>query len=501
MPVHVLLINPEIPSTFWSFHDALVCIGRKAAFPPLGLLTVAALLPPDWERRLVDLNARPLGADDLAWADLVMVGAMTVQRDAARRVIRRCLDAGKTVVAGGPLFTIEPEQFPEVPHLILNEAELTLPRFLEDWARGCPAPVYRTNAFADIRQSPVPQWDLIRMRDYASMSVQYSRGCPFHCEFCNVTSLLGHRPRTKSAAQILRELDTLSARGWKDAVFFVDDNLIGNKPTLAGELLPALIEWRRRHRTMPFFTEASVNLADDPHLIRLLCRAGFESVFVGIETPDENLLSASGKVQNTRRNLLDDVRTLQRAGLEVQAGFILGFDHEDPGIFQRQIAFIQKSGIAVAMVGLLQAVRGTPLHRRMEEAGRLVGGLTGDNTDGRTNIRTLMDPRVLQAGYFRVLRAVYEPENYYGRVRAFLKEYRVPRIRAPLNARRIWAAVRSVLLMGLGARGWQAYWRLMMWTAFARPRALPRAFTLAIYGRHFHRVFSRLAAGLEPVPE
>lgn len=218
--VHVLLINPEIPPTFWSFRDALPFIGRKAAFPPLGLLTVAALLPPAWQRCLVDLNVRPLQDDELAQADMVMIGAMTVQRESARRVIRRCLDAGKPVVAGGPLFTTEPELFPEVTHLVLNEAELTLPPFLEDWSRGRPAPVYRTSGFADVRQSPTPQWNLVRMQDYAAMSVQYSRGCPFHCEFCNVTALLGHRPRTKSAAQILQELNALDRLGWKDGGFF-----------------------------------------------------------------------------------------------------------------------------------------------------------------------------------------------------------------------------------------------------------------------------------------
>ena len=333
----VLLLYPEFPLTFWSFKYALKFIRKKAAFPPLGLLTVASMLPSSWEKRLVDVNVRAFTDNDLAWADVVFVSAMIAQRNSARELIARCRAAGKTIVAGGPLFIVEHGQFPDVDHFVLNEAESTLPEFLRDFERGFARRVYASSELPDIRQTPAPTWELADLRRYASMSLQFSRGCPFDCEFCNITSMFGHRPRTKTAAQIVAELDGLYQAGWRGDVFFVDDNFIGNKRSLREELLPALIAWRKNRRHFAFFTEASINLVDDPELMRLMVEAGFDTVFIGIETPADAGLAECNKRQNTGRDLVADVKRIQRAGLEVQGGFIVGFDSDTSTIFQRQI--------------------------------------------------------------------------------------------------------------------------------------------------------------------
>jgi len=368
----ILLIYPEFPDTFWSFKHALKFVRKRAGAPPLGLLTVAAMLPPEWEKRLVDLNVTGLSSKDMAWADYAYISAMIVQRDSARELIERCKKAGVKVVAGGPLFTMEHDQFPEVDHFVLNEAELTLPPFLADLANGCARPIYTTTEYPDIQQTPVPLWRLATLKYYDSVSIQFSRGCPFSCDFCNVTALLGHRPRTKTSAQIIAELDSLYAIGWRKSVFFVDDNFIGNKKLLKTDVLPALIEWRKGKTGMPFNTEVSINLADDAELLSLMTHAGFDTVFVGIETPNESSLVECSKTQNKGRDLVESVKQLQRAGLQVQGGFIVGFDNDTPSIFQQQIDFIQKSGIVTAMVGLLQAPPGTRLYERLAREGRLV---------------------------------------------------------------------------------------------------------------------------------
>jgi radical SAM superfamily enzyme YgiQ (UPF0313 family) len=378
--VRILLVYPEFPDTFWSFKHALRFIHKKAASPPLGLLTVAAMLPAEWEKRLVDLNVTGLTSADLVWADYVFISAMIVQRDAARELIARCKEFGVKVVAGGPLFTMEHEQFPEVDHFVLNEAELTLPLFLEDLAYGRAQRVYATTEYPDILHTPSPLWQLVNFKNYDTFSIQFSRGCPFSCDFCNVTALLGHRPRTKTAAQIIAELDSLYTLGWRKSIFFVDDNFIGNKKQIKSEILPALIEWRKGKTGMPFSTEVSINLVDDDELLNLMTQAGFDTVFVGIETPNEGSLTECSKNQNKGRDLVESVKQLQRACLQVQGGFIVGFDNDTPSIFQQQVEFIQKSGIVTAMVGLLQAPPGTRLYERMQKEGRLVNEMSGDNS-------------------------------------------------------------------------------------------------------------------------
>ena len=486
--MHILMVYPEFPDTFWSFKHALRFIRKKASSPPLGLLTVAAMLPPEWEKRLVDLNVTRLTEKDLAWADYVFISGMVVQREAAHKAIARCKQAGVKVVAGGPLFTSEPEAFPDVDHFVLNEAEITLPRFLADLERGAAVRTYTTTEFPDIRQTPVPTWELLDLKQYATMNIQFSRGCPYDCEFCNITTLFGRRPRTKTASQIIAELDGLYALGWRDGVFFVDDNFIGNRRQLKAEVLPALIEWRRDKVGMGFSTEVSINLADDEELMRLMADAGFNTIFVGIETPNEDSLAECAKFQNKGRDLVESVKRLQRAGFQVQGGFIVGFDSDTPSIFQRQIDFIQKSGIVSAMVGLLQAPRGTRLYQRLQREGRLVSEMSGDNVDGSTNIIPKMNMEVLVEGYKRILSQIYSPRLYYERVITFLREYQPPRIRLHLDLEYVLALWRAIYRLGIKGVERMHFWRLWFWTLFHRPRLFPQAITLAIYGYHFRKV-------------
>lgn len=491
--MNILLISPRFPETFWSFAHALRFIRRRASQPPLGLLTVAALLPDEWKKRLVDLNVCDLCESDLAWADYVFVGGMVVQRASAVEVIERCKAAGVPVVAGGPLFTMEHETFDGVDHFVLDEAELTLPLFLADLERGRAERVYRATGFADLSASPMPLWELADLKQYATIGVQYCRGCPYDCDFCNVTALLGHRPRTKRVEQVIAELDRLFELGWRGNVFFVDDNLIGNKRDAKARLLPALIEWQERHgRRIPFNAQVSMNLADDEELLGMMARAGFDTVFIGIESPDETALAACNKKQNLKRDLIADVRRVQRCGIEVYAGFIVGFDGDTASSFERLAEFIQRSGIVTAMVGMLQAPAGTRLFDRMRAEGRVAGAMTGDNVDGTTNIVPLMGLNVLRQRYRALIGQLYEPGQYYARVRTFLREYRAPAVRPRLDAQRLLAFARSVARLGIVGRERLHYWRLLAWTIVRRPRLFPHAVTLAIYGYHFRLISERL---------
>jgi radical SAM superfamily enzyme YgiQ (UPF0313 family) len=493
--MNTLLIYPEFPDTFWSFKHALKFIRKKASNPPLGLLTVASLLPENWDKRLVDVNVSQLSQSDLTWADYALISAMTVQRDSTRQIIARCHEAKVRVIAGGPLFTTEYEQFENVDHFVLNEAELTLPVFLDDLAMGQAKPVYQTSEYPDIRQSPVPMWNLADMKSYATMCIQYSRGCPYNCEFCNVTALFGHRPRVKDAHQIITELDSLYSLGWRESVFFVDDNLIGDKKHLKEELLPALIEWKKSKPGITFNTEVSINLADDQELIRMMVAAGFNAVFIGIETPEKDSLAECNKKQNLNRDLIANVKCIQQEGLQVQGGFIVGFDSDTPSTFQNLIDFIQKSGIVTAMVGLLQAPPGTRLYEKLKEKGRIIKQMSGDNVDGTTNIIPLMDLDVLRNGYKNLLQHIYSPEVYYQRVKTFLKEYHPPKLEVHLDINNsfeyLLAFFKSIIRLGIVGKERLEYWKLFFWTLFHRPKLFPLAIVFAIYGHHFRLICER----------
>jgi radical SAM superfamily enzyme YgiQ (UPF0313 family) len=486
----ILLVYPHYPETFWSFRHALKFIGRKASFPPLGLLTVAAMLPGEWEKRLVDMNVRLLADEDLAWADYVFISAMTIQRQSTQEVIARCRRLGVKTVAGGPLFTACHEDFSEVDHLVLGEAELTLPPFLTDLSKGAARRLYADDRWADLADTPIPLWDLIDVRVYAAMNIQYCRGCPFDCEFCDITALFGRRPRSKPQEQLIAELDSLYTRGWRGAVFFVDDNFIGDKGKLKRGVLPAMIDWmEQKEYPFYFYTEASIDLADDPRLMELMVRAGFEEVFIGIETPNEESHAESGKVQNRNRDLLASVKCIQRAGLQVHGGFIVGFDSDPPSIFDRQIHFIQESGIVTAMVGLLSAIRGTKLHRRLVQEGRLLGDDSGNNMDSELNFIPRMEVKALIGGYRTILDTIYSPKNFYQRVIRLLREYR------PLHPGKfhlqpgyVGALFKSILFLGVIGRERLHFWKLFFWSLAMRPRLFPLAITYAIYGFHFRKV-------------
>ncbi len=491
----ILFVSPEFPDTFWSFKHALRFVSKKIGQPPLGLLTVAALLPVEWEKRLVDLNMTRLTDAHLRWADFVFVGGMSVQAESARAVIAQCVGSGARVVAGGPLFTARHREFSGVDHFVLNEAEITLPLFLEDLRHGQPKRMYTSSQWADVTTTRVPLWELIDQRQYATMNLQYSRGCPFDCEFCDITVLYGRLPRTKSGDQVIAELDALYQRGWRGHVFFVDDNFIGNKGKLKKDILPRIARWMEEKRH-PFSlgTEASLNLSDDPELMGMMVRAGFEEVFVGIESPNEESLKECRKIPNKGRNLISSVRTLQKVGFQVQGGFIVGFDNDPPSIFDTLIRFIQESGIVVAMVGLLNAPINTRLYHRLKKERRLLESFSGNNTDFSMNFVPKMKIEELLAGYRRILGTIYSPREYYRRVIQFLRVHE-PLKTIPVRIRmtHLWALAKSMVLIGVVAKGRVYYWKLFFWSLFRRPRLFTTAITLAIYGFHFRRLFEECA--------
>lgn len=487
----ILLVQPTFPETFWSFKHALDFVDKKVCNPPLGLITVAALLPKEWEKRLVDLNIHPLTDQDFAWADYLFISAMDIQRESVKEVLKQAKSRNVKIVAGGPLFTGEYESFPEVDHFILNEGEITLVQFLADLEAGHLQRLYRTDQYADISQTPPPAWELLDFDAYDSMAIQFSRGCPFNCEFCNVTALLGHKPRIKSAQQLITELDQLYNLGWRRNIFIVDDNFIGNKKELKEEILPAMIAWRKGKVGCNFITEASINLADDDELIQMMVTAGFISVFIGIETPDDASLTECHKSQNRNRDLIQAVHKLQQAGLHIMAGFIVGFDSDTSTIFDRQIQFIQESGILVSMVGLLQAPFGTQLYDRFQRDGRILSEMTGDNADGSTNIVPKMDAQLLSQGYQKVIRTIYSPEVFYARIKTFLTNYQPNKSPVHMEFNEVKAFIRSIVKLGIIGKERKQYWNLFFWVLFRFPNRMPMAITMTIYGYHFRTIVEK----------
>ncbi|MBN1510270.1 MAG: B12-binding domain-containing radical SAM protein [Sedimentisphaerales bacterium] len=499
--MRILLVSPDLPITFWSLKHALAFRSQRALLPPLGLLTVAAMLPQIWEKRLIDMAAGKLRDEDIRWADYVFVSAMIVQRQSARQVIDRCRQLGAKVVAGGPLFTAAPDQFDDVDHLVLGEAEVVLPRFLRDLEDGCPERIYRADAWANLRDTPAPLWELADVSRYGVLPIQYSRGCPFDCEFCDVTVLFGHEVRTKTVDQIIAELEHLYALGWRREVFFVDDNFISNRSQLKRALLPAVIEWMDRHRyPFSFYTQASINLADDEELMRLMAEAGFECVFIGIETLSDTAFTECNKVQNKGRDLAGCIRKIQQFGMQVQGGYILGFDSDPPTIFDDLIEFIQASGVVTAMVGLLYAHRGTRLYERLDREGRLVEDIVSHNTDGILNFIPVMKSEELTVGYRRVVETLYSPDYFYARVWNFIQTWR------PLHKTRLgygWCDVQGLFMtiyhLGIRGKGRRHFWRLFTWT-LRHPRDQHTVLTLAALGHHFRRVFADLPTADEIKP-
>jgi radical SAM superfamily enzyme YgiQ (UPF0313 family) len=490
--MNVLLVAPHTPDTFWSFKHAVRFVSRKSAFPPLGLLTVAAMLPRYWNLKLVDLDVSRLQDSDIRWADYVFVTGMIIHRESVEKIAERCQLAGTPVVAGGPLFTTGHEHFPKIDHFVLGEVEEIMPQVIEDLEAGRLAKMYQSTERPDVSLTPVPRWDLINKKHYASMSVQFSRGCPYNCEFCDIIVMNGRVPRTKPADRLLAELDALHQQGWKGSVFLVDDNFIGNKKKVK-ELLRAIIQWRKETRArMSFFTEASVNLAYDQELLDLMGEAGFKSVFLGIETPELESLKECRKFQNTQRDMVSSVKAIQKAGMHVMGGFIVGFDSDGPDIFERQFEFIQKAGVVTAMVGLLNALPQTQLHTRLRKEGRLLAETTGNNTDAALNFVTKLDADFLINGYRRLMKSLYEPSVYYQRIKSFLEEYRHHGPREHFEFAQLKAFFKAHWCLGVRYPGRVAYWRFLLHTLFRNPTQFTQAMTLAVYGHHFRVVAEKL---------
>lgn len=485
----VLLVNPEFPDTYWSFRHALPFEGKRCAFPPLGLLTVSALLPDSWERKLVDLNVEKLRRADIEWADMIMATAMLVQKDSLKDVVRRCKALGKRVVIGGPYITTTVEDLPEADHIFLGEAEATLPQFIEDLANGTAKRSYQAAERPALSTTPLAHFQLANMKRYSAMSVQYSRGCPFSCEFCDIIEIYGRVPRTKSNQQMIAEFDALLDLGWRGTVFVVDDNFIGNKKNVR-HLLPELAAWQKANG-YPFslLTEASLNLADDEQLLADMRDAGFHRVFIGIETPVEESLKEAQKSQN-RGNLLESVQRIQSYGMEVMAGFIVGFDNDPEDIFQRQIDFIRKSAIPLAMVGLLNALPDTQLWKRLEREGRLLGEASGNNTVCTFNFKTRMDPAILIQGYQTIMRTIYSPREYYQRaldsMKRTAKQFSVPEHQDFANG--IASLTRILLKLGVVDRERKEFWRFLSHTLLRHRDRFAESLRLAAMGYHFRKL-------------
>jgi radical SAM superfamily enzyme YgiQ (UPF0313 family) len=480
----VLLVYPEFPDTFWSFKHALPFQGKRSAYPPLGLLTVSALLPSSWQKRLVDLNVRPLKDSDLAWADVVFFSGMMVQGPSMKAHIARAKQRGLRTIVGGPIASAQDPAIAEADHVVEGEAEEMIPGLVADLERGEVKQHYVRGELPDLKRVPLPDLHLASLRRYSAMAVQFSRGCPFTCEFCDIIEIYGRRPRTKAPEQILAEFDQLYRYGWRGPVFLVDDNFIGNKKCVK-LLLPRLVEWMRDHK-FPFslFTEASLNLAEDPELLRMMREAHFTRVFLGIETPVEESLKETTKFQNLRGDLLESVRLIQAQGIEVMAGFIVGFDNDPPDVFQRQIQFIREAAIPLSMVGLLTALPNTQLWRRLKAEGRLIKQSLGSNTLADLNYIPKMDAEELLAGYRRIMQTIYSPHEYFERASAFLSQLGEA-ARAPLVFSDMMAVVRSLWRQGLRSNYRKEYWKFLAQTLQRHRQHLDKAITLAIMGHHF----------------
>lgn len=490
---NVLLIYPEVPkNTFWSFHFVMPFINKKSAMPPLSLITLAALFPESYNIRLVDLNIEPLTDEHCAWADAVFISSMIIQKDSFQQIVQVFNDLHIPVIAGGPYPTACHDKIQGVDHFVLGEAEDIFVDFLTDLQLGRAGKIYRATEFPSIYNSLTPRFDLLDLDAYATMTVQYSRGCPFSCEFCDIWNLYGHKPRLKSVDSMVQEIDTLYQLGWEGLIFIVDDNFIGNKQKVKTELMPALIDYQKKHKHIfRFMTETSINLAQDPTLLGLMREAGFTEVFIGIESPSTEALQETGKTPNLKIDLLSAVKTIQTNGIEVLGGFILGFDSDTEQIADAQIDFIQRAGISQAMIGLLTALPGTQLYDRMIKEGRLIGEASGNNTHGiATNIVTRMGQAQLKKAYLKLLNSIYDSsmKNYFQRCCILLDNIGAPpSYQREISREEAVIALKSLFKQPFTAYGFQ-YVKFLLRNVIRHRLMLADVFRFAVMAHHFHSI-------------
>ena len=502
--IKVLMVWPRFPASFWSLGEVMEIVPERSLVPPLGLITVAALCPKQWEIRLVDLAFEELRDEDLLWADLVMLSAMAVQREEVRQILERASKLSRRTMIGGPYASSEPEVLvPLADHVVVGEPDEIFQEIARDLEAGSARRLYRVTEKPDVSRTPVPRFDLLALKKYSSMSVQFSRGCPFTCEFCDIITLYGRRPRTKSPAQLIAELDALLQLGWRKEVFVVDDNFIGNHKA-ALELTRELERWQRRNRhPFGFFTEASIDLASRSELLDAMVKANFCRVFIGIETPSVESLKETKKFQNLRRDPLDCIRLIQQRGLWVMGGFIVGFDHDPPDIFDRQIEFIERAAIPWAMAGVLQAPPTTPLYERMKSEGRLVQASTEPTNFSPPNFRTVLPLSELLGGTKRLMLTLYDPRRFYQRVFDSLERWQTQpeqQATALSSLYMLRVVFKSVWRQGVLSGYRRAYWHflgqlMMRWGLNPHKRRF--GFELALSGHHFIRYARQVAEILE----
>lgn len=489
----ILMIYPKFPNTFWSFKFALKFINKKSSFPPLGLLTIASFLPEDWEIKLIDMNVQKLKDEEIYWSDYVFISSMLIQKESISKIIKKVKKFNKKIVAGGPLFTTSFIDYPEIDSIIIGEAELIMHQLIDDILNNNLKHIYKKNEKPDLKFVPLPKWDLINFKKYASMAVQYSRGCPFDCEFCDIILINGRIPRTKLPEQMIKEFDILYEKKWRGSLFIVDDNFIGNKKNVK-EMLKLIINWQKERR-YPFnlFTETSINLVDDPELMNLMIEANFNKVFIGIETPEEQSLKEVNKIQNIKRNLAEDIKKLQNRGFEVMGGFIVGFDNDNLSIFDKMKGFIQKSGIVTAMVGILNVLPNTKLFHKLKKENRVLKISSGNNTDFFVNFipKSLTKSELIE-GYKKIINDLYSYKMFYERVWNFIRNYK------PKNKHRIClseiypgfiAFIKSAFKLGLIENSRFYFWKIFIQTLFKNPKAIITYITLTIYGYHFKKSY------------
>jgi radical SAM superfamily enzyme YgiQ (UPF0313 family) len=508
----VLLIWPRFPPSFWGFEGVLEMLPEAAMTPPLGLLTVAALCPATWNLRLLDHAFDEIRDDDYRWADLVMVSSMHAQRVDTQAVLARARALGKRTFIGGPWASSEPEKLQQLAdHVMVGEAEEVFAGIAADLEIGTARALYRVDDKPDMSHSPIPRFDLLKRDMYTSMPVQFSRGCPFQCEFCDIITIYGRKPRVKSPAQLIAELDTLRALGWRNEVFIVDDNFIGNSKN-ALQLARELAGWGDRNgRAFSFYTEASVDLADRPELMAAMVEANFMYVFLGIESPSPEALKSSKKFQNLRKDNLEQIRTIQESGLWVLGGFIVGFDSDDETIFERQRAFIEQAGITWAMAGMLQAPPTTPLYDRMKREGRLFEESESTSNFSAPNFRTTMPLPMLMNGLSGLLFDLYTPDAYFKRAFRSLQLWKTRPMQKPPDlpmSYNLRLLVRSIWTQGVRSSYRGAYWKFL-WRILRNytnnPAKLWMGSMILLAGHHFliyaHEVANELAGAIRSSDE